>query len=129
MWRINNPPWRNRRLRGGLVAAIGFILSPLSWWNDPFVNVPLAVGVAWVVAWFYPPAFQAAALIAYWLSNVLVLVLMHKGAQHAFGAQKPRTARLREWLLDLGVSLAYTLLIVLLLKLQILQPVGDYLRR
>ncbi len=26
----------------GIVAVIGYLLSPLSWWNDLFVNVPLA---------------------------------------------------------------------------------------
>ena len=34
----------NRKMSGGVMAFIGFMLSPLSWWNDLFVNVPLAVG-------------------------------------------------------------------------------------
>ncbi len=121
--------WFNRKVRGGLVAFIGFMLSPLSWWNDLVVNVPLAVGVAWLVAWIHPPAFEVAAVIAYWLTNVLGLVLMHKGAQQALGKAEPHAERRREWLLDIGVSLAYTLLIVILLKLKVLQPVGDYFHR
>ncbi len=116
----------SRKAKGGLMAFIGFMLSPLSWWNDLFVNVPLAVAVAWVVALFYPPAFQVSAVVAYWMTNVLGLVLMHKGAQQALAEPKPPSSRRRELLIDLAVSLAYTLLILLLLKLKVLQPIGHY---
>ena len=36
--------WK-RKAYGGLLGFIGFLLSPLSWWNDLFVNVPLAVAL------------------------------------------------------------------------------------
>jgi len=32
---------------------IGFMLSPLSWWNDAFVNIPLAIGFGWLEASFH----------------------------------------------------------------------------
>jgi len=28
------------RIKGGIIVFIGFMLSPLPWWNDLFVNVP-----------------------------------------------------------------------------------------
>jgi hypothetical protein len=115
-----------RKMSGGVLAFIGFMLSPLSWWNDLFVNVPLAVGAAWVVGWFYPPAFKPAVVLAYWLTNVLGLVLLHKGAGQVLGKGEPAPNRRRRLLLDLGVSLGYTLLIVLLVKLKVLQPLGTY---
>ena len=115
-----------RKVGGGVLGFIGFMLSPLSWWNDLFVNLPLALGFAWAVAWFYPPAFKASVVVGYWLTNVLGLVLMHKGGQLALTARTPTVSRRRELLLDLGVSLAYTLLILLLARLKILQPVTDY---
>ncbi len=31
-----------RKARGGLIAMVGYLLSPVSWWNDLFVNIPLA---------------------------------------------------------------------------------------
>jgi hypothetical protein len=120
--------WK-RKAGGGVLGFIGFMLSPLSWWNDLFVNVPLAVGVAWVVAWFYPPAFRPAAVVAYWLTNVLGLVLMHKGAQQVLGKDKPQPNRRRELLLDVAVSLGYTALILVLFRLKILQPVSHYFTR
>ena len=118
--------WK-RKMGGSVLGFIGFMLSPLSWWNDLFVNVPLAVGAAWLVSLFYPPAFQVAVVVAYWTTNVLGLVLMHKGAQQVLAKDAIRPNRRRELLLDVGVSLAYTLLIVVLLQLKILQPVSAYL--
>jgi len=119
--------WK-RKVSGGIVAFIGYMLSPLSWWNDLFVNVPLALAFAWVVALFYRPAFAAAAVVGYWLTNVLGFVLLHKGAQHAL-TQKDRKYSRRDLLRDLAVSLLYTALIVLLLKLNILKPIDSYLAR
>src|ERR1035438_1053489 len=54
--------WK-RKMTGGVVAMIGFMLSPLSWWNDLFVNVPLALAFAWLVSWFYKPAFTTALVV------------------------------------------------------------------
>ena len=117
--------WK-RKAHGGILAFIGFMLSPLSWWNDLFVNVPLAVAFAWVVSLVYKPAFVTAAIVGYWLTNVLGFVLMHKGAQKALTAEdKPYTAR--SFARDLVVSLLYTLLIVVLVKIGVLKPVADYL--
>ena len=119
--------WK-RKAGGGLLGFIGFMLSPLSWWNDLFVNVPLAVGAASVVAWFYPPAFKVAAVIAYWMTNVLGLVLMHVGARRMMTPEEKQLSRRRELLIDVAVSLAYTALIVALIQWKVLQPVDDYFR-
>jgi hypothetical protein len=118
-----------RKTWAGLLGFVGFMLSPLSWWNDLFVNVPLAVGAASVVAWFCPPAFQVAAVTAYWMTNVLGLVLMHMGARQMMSPAEKKVSRKRELVLDVGVSLVYTGLILLLLQWKLLQPVGDYFRR
>ena len=72
--------WK-RRITGGVLVVIGFMLSPLSWWNDLVVNVPIAVAFGWAVSLFYRPAFAAALVIGYWLTNALGFILMHKGAQ------------------------------------------------
>ena len=115
-------------MQGGLIGFVGFMLSPLSWWNDLFVNVPLALGFAWLVSYYWPSSFTAAAVLGYWLTNVLGFILMHKGAQRAFSGKPPPYAwsNLRR---DLLVSLLYTLVIVVLVKLKALQPITDYLKR
>jgi hypothetical protein len=117
--------WK-RKVTGGVVAMIGFMLSPLSWWNDLFVNVPLALAFAWLVSWFYKPAFAASLVIGYWLTNVLGFVLMQKGAQQVLSEKRGRYSR-RDLLRDAGISLLYTALIVLLVKFGVLKPIQSYL--
>jgi len=114
--------------RGGILGIIGFLLSPLSWWNDAFINIPLAIAFGWVVALFYKPAFQPAVVIGYWLTNVLGFVLMHKGAEQLRSGGEARPYSQKSLLRDLAISFLYTGLIVVLLKLKILQPFGDYLK-
>lgn len=119
-----------RKLTGGLLGVIGFMLSPLSWWNDAFVNLPLALGFAWLVSFPCPAAwrvvvFDAALIAGYWLTNVLGLVLLHKGARRLLAREEKADTR-RELLKDLGVSLGYTALILVLLKLGVLKPIQGY---
>ena len=101
------------------------MLSPLSWWNDLFVNVPLALVFAWLISFFYQPAFEASVIVGYWLTNVLGFFLMHKGAQSLLSNEARKYSR-RDLFKDLGISLLYTALILLLLKLGILKPLKSY---
>ena len=114
-----------RKVTGGTLAFIGFMLSPLSWWNDAFVNLPLALAFAWLVSWFYKPAFGASLVVGYWLTNILGFILMHKGTQ-GIVSEKPGHYTRRDLLRDVGVSLFYTALIVALVKLGVLQPIQAY---
>ena len=114
-----------RKVWGGLLGFVGFMLSPLSGWNDAFVNLPLAIGFGWIVARFHKPAFEPGVIVGYWLTNVLGFVLLHKGAQRILSEAERRYTR-RDLARDIAVSLAYTVLIVLLLRLRILQPLEHY---
>jgi len=60
---------------GSLLGFIGFLLSPLSWWNDAFVNVPLAYVGAWLISFVYKPGFAVAFVFWYWITNILGLFL------------------------------------------------------
>ena len=53
-----------RRLSGGIIGFVGFMLSPLSFWNDLYVNVPLAYAGGWLASLFYKPAFTGAFIVA-----------------------------------------------------------------
>ncbi len=116
--------WK-RKITGGVLATIGFMLSPLSWWNDLVVNVPLATAFGWLVGLVYRPAFSASVLVGYLLTNVLGFILMHKGAQQLL-SEKERRYSWRNLARDAGISLLYTALILALLKLGILKPVQNY---
>jgi len=89
------------------------------------VNVPLALVFAWVVSFFYRPAFQWCVILGYWLTNVLGFVLMQKGGERMFSKEGKPYSRW-ELLRDVGISLLYTGLIVWLLKLEILKPIENY---
>jgi hypothetical protein len=117
--------WK-RKLTGGFLALVGYMLSPLSWWNDAFVNVPLALVFAWIVSAFYKPAFEISWVVGYWLTNVAGLVLMHKGAQKMLSEEEKKYSW-RSLARDVGVSLLYTALIVALVKWGIFKPIASYL--
>jgi len=116
--------WK-RRLSGGFLAVTGYLLSPLSWWNDAIINVPLALAFAWVVSLFYKPAFEASVILGYWLTNVAGFVLMHKGGQQLLSNEEKKYSW-KAFARDIVISLLYTGLIVLLVKMKIFQPAQDY---
>lgn len=121
---LEHVAWK-RKLTGGIVAFIGYMLSPLSWWNDLFVNVPLALAFAWVVSLFYKPGFSICVVVGYWLTNILGFILLHKGAQNMFINQPVKYGR-RELLRDVAISLLYTLVIVVLIRFGVLKPIQNY---
>src|SRR5258707_3138442 len=106
MRRVEGKSWQ-RKMTGGVLVFVGFMLSPVSWWNDLFVNVPLALAFAWVASLFYKRAFEASLILGYWLTNVLGFILMHKGAETML-REKSRKYSRRDLLRDLGISLVYT---------------------
>ena len=117
--------WK-RKVGGGILGIVGFMLSPLSWWNDLFVNVPLALAFAWLISFLYRPAFEVSLIVGYWLTNVLGFVLMHKGTRWLRSPEEKAETQ-RELVKDLWISLAYTAFIVLLIKLGVLKPIQAYL--
>jgi hypothetical protein len=115
---------RLRRAAGAFIFLVGYLLSPLTWWNDLLVNLPLAWALASVVSWLSPRLFAPALVVAYWLTNLLGLLLMGLGGLHAAGSRP--TARARVYAL-VG-SLAYTLAMVGLVWLGLLKPLPVFWR-
>lgn len=115
-----------KRWTGGTWVLIGFLLSPLSWWNDLFINVPLALLFAWTVSWFHQPLFTVSFIVGYWMTNVLGFVLMHKGAK-AVLAEQPDPYSRKELVKDVLISLIYTLVIVVSIKLRLIEPLPNYI--
>jgi hypothetical protein len=117
-----------RKVSGGTLAFIGYMLSPLSWWNDLFVNWPLALACAWIISWFYRPAFTISLVLAYWLTNVLGFVLMQKGGAKIIREEDQPYSR-KCLYRDLAISLLYTLLIVALVKMGVIGPIQDTVQK
>lgn len=116
--------WK-RKSRGGVLAMVGFLLSPLSWWNDAFVNLPLALGFAWLAALVHKAAFEPSLIVGYWLTNVAGLVLMHKGTACVVNGA-PQHYTWRDLRRDVIISLLYSALIVVLIQVKVLQPIENY---
>jgi hypothetical protein len=116
-------------ISGSILALAGYILSPLSWWNDAFVNVPLAYLFAWLLSLLYRPFFGPGFVVGYWLTNIIGLVMMHKGICQMVRQEYCEPANLRKRLLhDLVISIGYTMVIILLLKFNVIRPVGEYVK-
>lgn len=116
-----------RKVSGGIIAFVGFMLSPLSWWNDAFVNLPLAIAFGWLISLVYRPLFEPAVVVGYWLTNIAGFVMMHKGGAKLVGTEDKKYTK-KDLLRDVAISLAYTALIVVLIKLKVLQPLTDYFK-
>ncbi len=103
--------------------AVGYLLSPLSWWNDAFVNLPLAYLFSLPFTMISEGLFLPAFLCGYWITNLAGLILLHQGGRGLFfrGAQisLPR---------QILIALAYTLLVVALVLLGVIKAPASYLR-
>ena len=112
-------------IRKGFLATAGYILSPLSWWNDLYVNLPIAYGMAWTASLIDSRLFAGALVFSYWATNILGLIMLHKGlAPGGTGGTKNRF-----WIMmaqDLAISIIYTAVIVLLMFLGILKMPQEY---
>jgi len=120
-----NHPWR-RRLWGGTLIVVGYLLSPLCWWNDIVINLPLALGFGYLFSRPFPGALVPMTGLGYWLTNVVGFVLMQQGAVTA--VQKVDQGSNRQSLRNgLITSTVYTLAIVVLLQFHILD-LPDFLK-
>jgi hypothetical protein len=112
-----------RILSSSALVVIGFILSPLSWWNDLLVNVPIAYVFSYPFSSVSKSLFLPSFVMGYWITNILGFVLMHRGVVGAKRAicndcvlEEAKDESRSFWVRyrkDLIVSLAYTLAIVL----------------
>jgi len=106
-------------LREGVLITIGYILSPLSWWNDSFVNIPIAYLFGCLFTLISPKLFLPSMIIGYWITNVVGLVLIHKGVSDVLLKTGGKYTK-KKLLNSLIISTFYTLLIVVLAYLGIL---------
>lgn len=108
------------KLSGSIIVTVGYILSPLSWWNDPFVNIPIAYLVGLLAGLISPRAFSGAMIAGYWATNIAGLVLLQRGSVDLLAPAKGRTGR-AVLVMNLVVSIAYTGVILLLIHVGVLR--------
>jgi hypothetical protein len=108
-----------KKLRGGAMVGIGYMLSPLSWWNDLFFNLPIALVFGYAVAWLHSDWFLPGTIAGYWLSNVIGILMMQFGAMDMFVAEEERNLK-RDLLIGFGGSTLYTIIVSMLVYFHIL---------
>jgi len=109
-------------IKNGIIAFIGFILSPLSWWNDLFINVPLAYLFAWAVSkvvLIYTAVpriiFIILFIIGYFITNLVGFLMLHYSVSSLRNNKKYKLTN------QIWVSVAYTLIIILMGYLDLIE--------
>ncbi|WP_392535986.1 hypothetical protein [Nostoc sp. C117] len=109
-----------KKLRGGFFLVLGYLLSPLCWWNDLLFNLPIAYGFGYACSLLSPKLLLPCSIIGYWLSNIVGILLMQFGSKEMFQKEPKEHNLKKELITGLISSTAYTLLIMLLIQLKIL---------
>lgn len=110
-----------KKLRGGFFLVIGYLLSPLCWWNDLFFNLPIAYFFGYVCSLLSPGLLVPCSIAGYWLSNIAGILLMQVGTVDIFQGQPKQNNLKKELLTGMVTSTVYTFVILGLIQLQILE--------
>ncbi len=106
-------------LKGGIITFIGYLLSPLSFWNDLFFNIPIAYAFSWLTSLFIKNIFIESMIFFYWVTNIVGMLMMHYGVKNIVSSNSKLTKK--DLLLNILISIGYTLLIVILVIFNILK--------
>lgn len=115
---------KKRRLLDIFLVTTGFILSPLTWWNDLLVNVPLAYVFSIPFSFMNESLFLPSFVLGYWLTNLLGFLLMHWGGERLIYQNRPTISIKRSLL----ISLLYSIIVISLVLLGWLAPPTEYLQ-
>lgn len=118
----------SRKEKGGIRAFIGYVLSPVSWWNDLVVNIPLAYVFALPFAFVSRSLFLPAMIVGYWITNVVGFLLLHHGAEDIVADEDAKRQRRKQILQDFALSVLYTALVVALVHYGYIRFPTDYFR-
>ena len=90
---------------------LGWLLSPLTSWNDVFVNIPLAYVLSIAFVKTFRTDFVMTLLGAYWFTNILGLIMMVASGQSIF---RDKNNRPRELATILGTLIVYSLIMIVI---------------
>ena len=102
------------------IFFIGWMLSPLTFWNDVFVNIPISYLCAALAIRFIKADFLFLMLVFYWISNGVGILMMYSGGKSIMRDKSNRLHALKILLLTV---LIYSTIIIVLGKIGILKPI------
>lgn len=117
-------PATKRRITDSLLATIGYILSPLSWWNDMIVNIPLAYAFSFPLSLMSEKLFLPTFILGYWFSNLLGLMMLHRGVA-GLVSKTVKKPTLRSHIV---ITFLYTAVIIIFVWLQWIPLPSDLIR-
>ncbi len=103
-----------------VIFFTGWLLSPLTFWNDALVNIPLSYLFANILIRFIRVDFLFLVLILYWLGNGLGILMMWASGRAII---RDRSHLIREVLNLVLAILIYSIVIIILHKFGILKPI------
>lgn len=105
-----------KNLLNSILIFVGLMLSPVTWWNDPFVNIPISYIAACLIAHINVKLFSISFILFYWFSNILGIFMLYVGSR---GVVKDEISKKNQTF----TIIIYSILILLLSIYGILKPV------
>ncbi|MFA5142969.1 MAG: hypothetical protein WC522_02210 [Candidatus Omnitrophota bacterium] len=102
-----------------LIFFAGWLLSPFTFWNDIFINIPISYLCASLFVRVFKADFLFMTLVFYWLSNLLGVLMMYTAGKDVLKAKKVA----RELIIFLAAVVLYSLILIILGRIGILKPV------
>jgi len=118
-----------KKIYNGILITIGFILSPLSWWNDLIINFPLSYIIAFPFGLISEKLFIPMFIIAYWLGNVIGFIMMHHGTKNLLNKDIKKETTQKELKKVIIISFLYTFLILILIYFGILEFPEEFMNK
>lgn len=118
-----------KKLRGGVLLVLGYLLSPLCWWNDLLFNLPIAYFFGYLCSLISPKLLFPCTIIGYWLSNIIGILLMQFGSVDMFQKENKERNLKKELFNSLVSSTVYTVMILLLIQLKIIDTPALFTNR
>ena len=98
---------------------IGWMLSPFTFWNDTFVNIPLAYLAASILNNFLRMRFIVLVLICYWATNIIGLAIMYATGKSILAQGRGALRELAKLALTMAV---YSAILIFLSYIGIIKP-------
>ncbi len=107
------------KLLNSIIFVIGYVLSPMTWWNDAFINIPIAYFLASFTKHLAKTDFLWSFIFYYWLSNIVGVFMMFIAGRSVINEKKAKTKKFAI-IFDI---VFYSLLIGVLVYFNILKPI------
>jgi len=103
-----------------VIFVTGWLLSPFTFWNDLFVNIPIAYILALLAVRFLKTDFLVMSVIMYWLTNIIGVFMMILSGKALVKNKEYAIKELQKFLL---IVIVYTAVIIVLHKVGVLKPI------